>query len=87
MNLGKSDPASALGAHALDRVVWSSTAKSLFRDVLPSPLGPLPMGEGKHLGDLAWLGQSTNSSDNSDQHRKKDVAILALDAVFAQYGQ
>jgi len=36
---------------------------------------------------LAWLGQPANSSDNSDQQRKKDVTILALDAVFAQYGQ
>ena len=38
-------------------------------------------------GDLAWLGRAANNSDNSDQQRKKDVAILALDAVFAQYGQ
>ncbi|MGO9110233.1 MAG: autotransporter-associated beta strand repeat-containing protein [Thermoguttaceae bacterium] len=38
-------------------------------------------------GDLAWLRQAGNSSDNSDQHRRKDVAILALEAVFAQYGQ
>ena len=37
--------------------------------------------------DLAWPGQAANSSDNSDQQRKKDVAILALDAVFAQYGR
>jgi autotransporter-associated beta strand protein len=37
-------------------------------------------------GDLAWLWQAANSSDNWDQHRKKDVAILALDAVFAEYG-
>ena len=37
--------------------------------------------------DFAWLGQTANHSDNSDQRRKKDVAILALNAVFAQYGQ
>ncbi|MGA2255043.1 MAG: LamG-like jellyroll fold domain-containing protein [Thermoguttaceae bacterium] len=36
-------------------------------------------------GELASLGQAANNSDNSDQQRKKDVAILALDAVFAQY--
>ncbi len=40
----------------------------------------------KIAGDMAWLGQAANSSDNSDQQRKKDIAILALDAVFAQYG-
>ena len=38
-------------------------------------------------GDLAWLVQAANSSDSSDQQRKKDVAILALDAVFAEYGR
>jgi autotransporter-associated beta strand protein len=38
-------------------------------------------------GALAWLGQAANSSDNLDQQRKKDVATLALEAVFAQYGQ
>jgi autotransporter-associated beta strand protein len=37
--------------------------------------------------DPAWLGQAANSSENSDEQRKKDVAILALDAVLAQYGQ
>jgi len=36
--------------------------------------------------DPASLGQAANSSDNSDQQRKKDVAILALDAAFAEYG-
>jgi hypothetical protein len=38
-------------------------------------------------GDLAWLWRAANNSDNSDQQRKKDAPILALDAVFAQYGQ
>jgi autotransporter-associated beta strand protein len=38
-------------------------------------------------GDLAWLGQAANGSDRSDQYRKKIPAILALEAVFAQYGQ
>ncbi len=41
----------------------------------------------KAAGDLAWLAQTTNSSDNSNQQRRKDVAILALDALFAQYGR
>jgi autotransporter-associated beta strand protein len=37
--------------------------------------------------DLAWLTQTAQGSDNSEQRRKKDVAILALDAVFAKYEQ
>ena len=73
----QSFPAVALGIPAADRLVWSS---------MPSPPAPLPKGEGSY-GDLAWLGQAANSSDNSDQQRKKDVAILALEAVFADYGQ
>jgi len=43
-------------------------------------------GEGSYA-DLAWLGQAAGGSDNSDQHHKKDGAMLALEAVFAQYGQ
>jgi hypothetical protein len=39
------------------------------------------------VGDLAWLGQTANNSDNSDQRHKKDSTILALEAAFAQYGQ
>ena len=38
------------------------------------------------IGNLAWLGQAANSSDSSNQQRKKEVAILALDAVLAEYG-
>ena len=38
-------------------------------------------------GDPAVLRQATGSSDNSDQQHKKDVAILALDAMFAGYGR
>ncbi len=38
-------------------------------------------------GDLAWLAQPANSSDNWDQQRKQEAAIRALDAVFDQYGQ
>ncbi len=36
--------------------------------------------------DLSWLGQSSDSSDNSDPHHKKDATNHALDAMFAQYG-
>jgi autotransporter-associated beta strand protein len=34
----------------------------------------------------AWLTQTGFDSDNSDQNRDKVAAILALEAVFAQYG-
>jgi autotransporter-associated beta strand protein len=60
---------------------------NLSKPVPAKPPAPLPMRERRHVGDLAWVGQDANSSDNSDQQRKKDVAILALDAVFAQYGR
>jgi hypothetical protein len=36
-------------------------------------------------GELAWLAQAASGSDRSGQQRKKDVAILALDTVFANY--
>ena len=39
------------------------------------------------VGDQAGLEPAANSLDNSDQQRKKDVAILALDAVFAECGR
>ena len=35
--------------------------------------------------DLSWLRQSSDSSDNSDQHHKKDATNHALDAMFARY--
>ena len=38
-------------------------------------------------GDPVWLWQAANSSDTLDQRHKKDVAILALEAVFTRYGQ
>ena len=41
----------------------------------------------KIAADLAWLGQAANGSDNWDQRHKKDVATVALDAVFAEYGR
>ncbi len=56
---------------------------------MPSPPAPLPKVEGSY-GDPAWLAQAASSwdgSDSSDQNHKKDLAILALEAVFAQYGQ
>ncbi len=37
--------------------------------------------------DLAWLGRAASASDSSDPRHKKNVAIQALDAMFAQYGR
>ncbi len=42
---------------------------------------------GRIAVDLAWLRQAGNSSDDSDQDRRKDTAILALETVLAQCGQ
>ena len=39
----------------------------------------------KAAGDLAWLGQAAGNSDSLGPHQK-DLAIMALDAVFADYG-
>ena len=53
-------------------------------------VAPLPSGAGtspRIAGDLAWVDQAALTSDSSDQHPKKDAAILALEAVFAQYGR
>ena len=36
---------------------------------------------------FAWLGQGLNGSDASDQKPKKGAAILAVEAVFAQYAR
>ncbi len=46
-----------------------------------------PPTAARTTSDLAWLGQAATNSDNLDQRRTKDVAILALDAVLAQYGR
>ena len=44
------------------------------------------IGSTRSTGDLAWLGQALNGSDAMDQ-QQKDVAIQAVEALFAQYGQ
>ena len=54
---------------------------------MPSPHTPLLQSrEVSREREWAWLGQSTSSLDNSDQGNKKDIAIQALETVFAQYG-
>ena len=70
--------AGVLDARAADQIAGSSmpsrhTALLQSRDV-------------SREREWAWLGQSTSSFDNSDQGNKKDIAIQALETVFAQYG-
>ena len=36
---------------------------------------------------VSLLGQTANNSDSIDQNRGKDAAILALEAIFANYGR
>ncbi len=70
-NPNKFAPVGALGTSAADQVMSSSIAEEA-------------------AGDSAWLGQAANDSgsqDGSDPLREKDVAIVALDAAFAQYGR
>ena len=57
-------------------------------------LGPAPATSSPRIAvDLAWLGQTANGTDNSQvpftygRRHKKDVAILATEAAFAQYGR
>ncbi len=67
----QSVPASPSRSPAEERFAWSSITNRI-------------------AADPAWLGQTANnsdSSDSSDPNHKKDVAILALDAFFAQYGR
>ncbi len=85
----QSVPAAASCTLAVDRSVLPSVAQGLFRSIQPSPPAPLPVGDG-YYGDLAGFEQSENSSDgldNSDPNHERALAILALDAVFAQYGR
>jgi hypothetical protein len=67
-------PAGPLQAPASDRLVGTSTMRRI-------------------AVDLAWVANaaggapSTLGRDSSDQDRKKDAALLALETVFAQYGR
>jgi autotransporter-associated beta strand protein len=80
--------ANALGTRAADRVVWSAFAK-------PSPPAALPVAEESEMESGNKLPHSKvalpegegSDWDDSDAQHKKVPAILALDAVFAQYGQ
>jgi autotransporter-associated beta strand protein len=76
-------------APAVDRIVWSSTPSPRPRPwVHGARHGARPLRaptEGwSGEGSWAWLGQTANGLD---ANHKKDAAILALDAVFAQYGR
>ncbi len=85
--------ASPVVALPLPTSVPSSRTKGLSKVVTVGALNTLATDQTiwwsiarRAAGDLAWLKQAARGSDNSDQQRKKDVAILALDTVFAQYG-
>jgi autotransporter-associated beta strand protein len=43
-------------------------------------------GPSRIVAGLPWFGQAPSGSNNLDDHRGKDAALLALEAVFAQYG-
>ena len=74
----QSGPAGVLDARSADQIAGSS---------MPSPHTPLSQSREASRGrEWAWLGQSASSSDNSDQRDRKDIAIQALETVFAQYG-
>jgi autotransporter-associated beta strand protein len=45
-----------------------------------------PIAEGI-AADWTWLAQTASGSVNSQQRRQKDVALLALETAFAQYGR
>jgi len=57
--------------------------------LLTERMGFVPAtGPARVVGDLAWLAEATNSSDEMDpNHHKGELAIQALDTVFARYGR
>ena len=68
----------------------NNLSKSVLAGALDTPAASRLVGPStakRIAGDLAWTGQGANSSDNWDQRHKNDVATVALDAVFAQYGR
>ena len=87
---------SASGSVATAVSVSEAGGDSVVQSVLPSPPAPLPRtGEGSNLPSphvilprpsLIVPGEGSDS-DSSDLHHKKAPAMLALEAVFAQYGQ
>ena len=84
-------PAGVLGTPAGVRVVWPSIAEKPLQACATARNKPLEAvlepSVTRIVGDPAWLGKSANSSNDSGPRHKKDVAILALEAVFAQYGR
>jgi autotransporter-associated beta strand protein len=77
---GESLSANGLTTPAVDPVIWLRSAS------LPAPLDK---GNGGHVRNLAWLGLAasrTDQGDSMDQSNKKVQTLLALEAVFAQYG-
>jgi hypothetical protein len=59
--------------------VTSGTLSATNRSEIPAGTSPTVGAVARIGGDLAWWMAQ-------DQHQRKDAAIPALDAVFAQYG-
>jgi len=75
-------PASFIGPQLKNRSIPAlaspSQSRALTRLLAASVAPPMAV-------DLVCLGPATNRADNSDQHRQRDAAIRALQAVFAAY--
>jgi autotransporter-associated beta strand protein len=91
-NMVSSSPASSATAVAnvVKPSISSHNSQSLIVPPaalqLPQSIAAVALGTPakRFDADLTWLAQAAN---NSDQQRKKDVAILALEDVFAEYGR
>ena len=67
----------------------NNPGNSVFADALGTSASDRVSGKStarRIAGNPSWLAQAANRWDNSDQQRRKDVAILVLEAVFAEYG-
>ncbi len=67
------EPKSVVAAHAMGAVVAGTL------------VGPPSVR--RMAADLFWLRQAANGPDDADQPRRKDTAQLAIESVFAQYGE
>ncbi|MGO9115920.1 MAG: dockerin type I domain-containing protein [Thermoguttaceae bacterium] len=84
--------AAAFGAAsaATPNATTAAPAATFGATVVPiaAPVGTVVASVAKRtVGDLAWLAQAASSSVSSEPQHQKLLAIRALEAVFAQYGQ
>ena len=82
------DPSSSAVSSNTTAVSINTSATTIAPvDANKASSSPVRLTIGKRIAeDLARLGQAINYSDGSDQRHKKDVATLALNTVFAEYG-